>query len=155
MMQIHNMKSIMGFAIVGFCMIYCICFVFILLHSDTITHNHDSLNCVCRFGPVWSGWYSEDEKRERERYYRMSGAQQASIVLAYGTLVGLLLLAMKQNNKKRLSPKQLEKSLSDPYYDASLTHTSDDIMVYDDYFSDSSSFFSFDDEQERGTRSRK
>jgi hypothetical protein len=51
----------------------------------------------------------QEEKAEYDQYYKISGGDQGSIMVAYLGLVACLLAAMAHNNKKRLTPKQLER----------------------------------------------
>jgi Zn-dependent protease len=76
------------------------------------------------------GW----EERAKD-YYRISGAKQGGIFLGYIGLATLLLVAMNENNKKRKTPKQLEREQvygEDPWAVGRGNNQGDG--VYDDYF---------------------
>lgn len=45
-------------------------------------------------------------------FYRIGRGRQASLLAAYAGLIAALLLAMKENNKHRRSPKQIQSSLN-------------------------------------------
>lgn len=49
-------------------------------------------------------------------YYKISGSQRTMIGLGYLGLVGLILLAMKFNAKRKVDPKYLEKMRDDPAF---------------------------------------
>jgi len=74
-----------------------------------------------------------------ESYYRIGGEKKLGISVAYICLIGALLAAMKKNNEKRRTPKQLQR-IEDGFEDANV-----DGKLYDDFFGDDN-----DDEDEGG-----
>jgi len=67
-----------------------------------------------------------------ESYYKIGGDKKAAISVAYIGLIGALLVAMKKNNEKRKTPKQL-KAIEEYGYDNTPTKR-DDGAIYDDFF---------------------
>lgn len=77
------------------------------------------------------GWDENDNKN----YYRIPRAQQGVILTAYVGLIAALILAMRENNKNRKTPKQLER---EKQFGGPLPWNIDGFKqqdgVYDDYF---------------------
>lgn len=72
-----------------------------------------------------------------EDYYRISYQTQGSLFTAYLALVAALLLAMKENNTRRKTPKQLKQEAENPFDTVSEPWTGNDDGVYDDFFPES------------------
>ncbi len=100
-------------------------------------------------GGTWStasrffGWGEEQEGEgagSDKDYYKIRGQDQAKILAAYGALIAALLLAMRDNNKSRKTPKQLqqqqEEYSSDYHSDLEWSELKGKQggAVYDDYF---------------------
>ena len=75
------------------------------------------------------GW-----EEESEDYYRISGVDQASLFAAYVALIGGLILAMRENNRSRKTPKQLQYEMDSPWEVLPEPWQQNDDGVYDDFF---------------------
>jgi hypothetical protein len=77
----------------------------------------------------------DDDDRSKD-YYRIGKEKQLTLLLSYIALVSSLLLAMRENNKHRKTPKQLKNEI---YYDEWTENNKENNnnvqAVYDDYFS--------------------
>lgn len=69
-------------------------------------------------------------------YYNISGKQQASIFAAYVALIAAALYAVRENNRKRKTPKQLQAEKDNPWYSDLMDHGTSEGGVYDDFFAD-------------------
>lgn len=79
-----------------------------------------------------------------ESYYKIGGEKKAAITVGYIGLIGALLVAMKKNNERRKTPKQLQAMKEGRYVgDGGVT----DGAVYDDFFDEG---FDDDDTEWRG-----
>lgn len=75
------------------------------------------------------GWGEESED-----YYRISSVDQASLFAAYIALIGGLILAMRENNRSRKTPKQLQYEIDSPWDVGTDPWQQNDDGVYDDFF---------------------
>ena len=74
---------------------------------------------------------------EPPNYYNISGQQQASIFAAYAALIAAALYAVRENNRKRKTPRQLEAERNNPWYsDIQKSNGQSEDGVYDDFFAD-------------------
>eukprot|EP00428_Durinskia_dybowskii_P084986 CAMPEP_0170445426 /NCGR_PEP_ID=MMETSP0117_2-20130122/49058_1 /TAXON_ID=400756 /ORGANISM="Durinskia baltica, Strain CSIRO CS-38" /LENGTH=346 /DNA_ID=CAMNT_0010706307 /DNA_START=29 /DNA_END=1069 /DNA_ORIENTATION=+ len=76
------------------------------------------------------GW----EERANKNYYKIPGSQQGVILVGYAGLIAALVVAMKENDKNRKTPKQLEreKEYGENVWSIGTGQQGDG--VYDDYF---------------------
>lgn len=77
------------------------------------------------------------EEKENKDYYKIPRSEQTSILAGYVGLVMALLYAMKENNKKRKTPKQLQAEKENPYDEVFLDPWDEGTNpdgVYDDFF---------------------
>ena len=72
-----------------------------------------------------------------EDYYKISYKDQGSLFAAYLALVAGLLLAMKENNRHRKTPKQLQREAEYPFETELAPWSGNDDGVYDDFFPES------------------
>jgi len=91
------------------------------------------------------GW--DDNEHENKDYYKIGATDQASILVGYLSLIGALVYAMKENNTKRKSPKQIKHEQQHGPGSASTmkVYGSQDDGVYDDYFASPGSIDDKDD----------
>ena len=85
------------------------------------------------------GWDNNDNKE----YYNIPKSKQMFVLTSYLTLIASLIIAMKENDKYRMTPKQLEalknKDNNDDIWNIGLINPNEQQHkdgVYDDYFSD-------------------
>lgn len=103
-----------------------------LIYADVISN---PLFYLIMMGGTYStvqrtmGWDSRDLP---PRYYDISRGSQATIFASYLAVIAALLAAMKMNNQKRKTPRQLEREKSGGYITYHDDWANDD--VYDDYF---------------------
>ena len=90
------------------------------------------------------GWDKEDPS-----YYQIPPSQQTGLFGGYVGLIATLLLLKAQNDKSRLTPRQLEAQAAG--HTVSVDNQKDD-GVYDDYFPDLNKYYGFtdNDDDERG-----
>lgn len=82
------------------------------------------------------GW---DEAQKPNNYYKISYQDQASLFTLYVTLIAGAIYAMRENNKRRKTPKQLEAEQRSPWASSQAPWYTDDGIVYDDFFESSDS----------------
>jgi Zn-dependent protease len=85
------------------------------------------------------GW---DADSKPKNYYKIAYGEQASLFALYAGLIATAMYAMRENNKRRKTPRQLEAERRDPWAASEApweTQGQGDGAVYDDFFEDDSS----------------
>lgn len=72
------------------------------------------------------------QQEYHQDYYKISPGNQTKLFAAYVGLVAALIYAMRENNKGRKSPKQLQRGESNSWYSDSYEEKEEG--VFDDYF---------------------
>lgn len=111
-----------------------------LIYADLI---HNPLFYLILAGGAYSttsrllGWDADSRPRG---YYDISYEEQSSLFVLYAGLVAGALYALRENNKYRKTPKQLEKERQNPWATTEKPWTQDDGNVYDDFFESKNEF---------------
>ena len=82
-------------------------------------------------GRRYLGW---DDAAKGRNYYRISYRDQATLFMLYSGLIAGAMYAMRENNKKRKTPKQLEHEKMSPWGASDMPWREDGGAVYDDIF---------------------
>lgn len=81
-----------------------------------------------------SRFFEWDADSKPHNYYNISVEEQIMLFMLYAGLIGGGMYAMRENNKRRKTPRQLQREQSNPWSAASPPSHFGDGVVYDDYF---------------------